>query len=238
MLDLLIRTGEFAGAAGASAFLAGGSLLAHHIGVQRARTFLRKLIRLRVARAFVEHHVHHLRNDIAGALDHDGVADPDVSALAQLLTVTADAPDVVLVVQRDVLHDHAADADRFELANRSERARAADLYLDIPKHGHSALGGKLVRDRPARGARHEAEALLPIDTVELVDNAIDVVIEFGTLLLDLAMERDQLLDRVAELHQRIGLEPAALEPADHAGLGAFRHRAHLPPGICEKSERA
>ena len=95
-----------------------------------------------------------------------------------------------------------------------------------------------MRDRPARGARHEAEALLPIDTVELVDNAIDVVIEFGTLLLDLAMERDQLLDRVAELHQRIGLEPAALEPADHAGLGAFRHRAHLPPGICEKSERA
>src|SRR5881392_307875 len=69
VLDLLVRTGELAGAAGASAFLASRGFLAHHIGVQRARTFLRKLIRLRVARAFVEHHVHHLRNDISGALD-------------------------------------------------------------------------------------------------------------------------------------------------------------------------
>jgi len=33
-------------------------------------------------------------------------------------------------VQRDVLHDHAADADRLELADRRERAGAADLDFD------------------------------------------------------------------------------------------------------------
>src|SRR6185437_2201628 len=32
----------------------------------------------------------------------DGVADPDIAALAELLAVAADAPDVVLIVQRHV----------------------------------------------------------------------------------------------------------------------------------------
>src|SRR5436190_2467260 len=44
VLDLLVGTGELAGAAGARALLAGCGLLAHHIGMQRARTFLRKAI--------------------------------------------------------------------------------------------------------------------------------------------------------------------------------------------------
>src|SRR5258705_13469155 len=118
MLDLLIRTGELAGAAGAGALLTGRGLLAHHLGMQRARTSLWKLIRPGIPRPLLEHHVHHLRNDVAGALDDDGVADPDIAALAQLLAMAADAPDVILVVQRDVLHDDAADADRLELADR------------------------------------------------------------------------------------------------------------------------
>ena len=65
------------------------------------------------------HHVDHLRDDVAGALDDDGVADADIAAVAQRLAVAADALDVVLVVQRDVLHDDAADADRLELADRA-----------------------------------------------------------------------------------------------------------------------
>src|SRR6266436_1918991 len=136
MLDLLVGTGELPGAAGASALLAGGGLLAHHTGMQRARTSLRKLIRPGIPRPLVEHYVHHLRNHVAGALDDDGVADPDIAALAQLLAMAADAPDVILIVQRDVLHDDAADADRLELADRCERAGAPDLDLDIPQHGH------------------------------------------------------------------------------------------------------
>ena len=105
------------------------------------------------------------------------------------------------------------------------------------QHGHGALGREFVRDRPARRARHEAEPLLPVEAVDLVDDAVDVVVELGALFLDLAMKRDQLLDRMAELGQRIGLEAAALEPADHAGLGIRRHRAHLAPGIGEEAER-
>src|SRR5437899_1345326 len=200
MLDLLVRAGELAGAAGASALLAGCGLLAHHLAVKRTRTSLRKLIGPRIPRPLVEHHVHHLRNHVAGALDDDGVADPDIAALAQLLAMAADAPDVILIVQRDVLHDDAADADRLELADRCERAGTSDLDLDILEHGHGALGRKLVGDRPARRARHEAEALLPVDAIDLVDDAVDVVVEARAPAFDVVMERDERFDRVATLH--------------------------------------
>src|SRR6202035_2405480 len=117
----------------------------------------------------------------------------------QLLAAAADTLDVVLVVQRDVLHDHAADADRLGLPAGGEGAVAADLDLDIAQHGHGALGREFMRDRPARRARDEAEALLPVEAVDLVDDAVDIVIEPGALFLDLAVKRDQLFDRVAYL---------------------------------------
>src|SRR6202521_4578555 len=236
MLDLLVGTGELAGAAGASALLAGGGFLAHHLGMQRARTFRRKLILLFPTR-LVRYHVNNLRNDVAGALDDDGVADAYIAAVAQWLAVAADAPDVILIVQRDVLHDDAADTDRLELADRRERAGAPDLDFDIAQHRHGALRRKLVRDPPARRARHEAEAFLPVEAIHLVDDAVDIVVEFGARFLDLAMKGDQLLDRVAKFCQRIGLEAAALEPLDHARLGLFRHLAHLAPGVSKKTER-
>ena len=237
MLDLLVGTGEFAGAAGASALLAGRGFLAHHIGVQRARTFFRKMKDPRVRGSLVEHDLEHLRDHVAGALHHDRVADADVDAAPDRLAVAADALDVILVVQRDILHDDAADADRLELADRCEGAGAPDLNLDVPEHGHGTLGGELVRDRPAWRARYESQAFLPIYTVDLVDDTVDVVVEMRTLRFDLAMKGDQLLDRVTELHQRIGLEAAALEPADHAGLRVGRHRCHLAPCVGEKTER-
>ena len=238
MLDLLIRAGELAGAARACALLAGGGFLAHDVGVQIARAFGREVIGLGVFRALVEHHVDHLRDHVAGALDDDGVADADIAALAQGLAVAADALDVILVVQRDVLHDHAADADRLELADRRERAGAADLDLDVLEHGDGALGRELVRDRPARRARDEAEPLLPVETVDFVDDAVDVVVEIGAGLLDFAVESDELLDRMADLGERIGLEAAAGEPFDHAALAVGRQLAHLAPGISEETERA
>src|ERR1019366_8247710 len=46
MLDLLIRAGELAAAVGARTLLAGRGFLAHHVGVQMARAFLREMVRL------------------------------------------------------------------------------------------------------------------------------------------------------------------------------------------------
>ena len=145
--------------------------------------------------------------------------------------------DLAGIVQRGVLHHDAADGDRLELGDRRERAGAADLDLDVLDDGGRLLGREFMRDRPARRARHEAEPLLPIEAVDLVDDAVDIVVEAGALRLDVAVELQQRVDRAAHLGQRIGLKAATLEPFDHAGLGVGRHLAHLAPGIGEKAER-
>ena len=43
------------------------------------------------------------------------------------------------------------------------------------------LSRKFMRNRPARSTRDESEPLLPIDAVDLIDDAIDVVVELGAL---------------------------------------------------------
>ena len=52
------------------------------------------------------------------------------------------------------------------------------------------------------------------------------------------VERKHRVGRVADSHQRIGLEAARAEPFDHAGLGLRRHGAHFPPAIGEEAERS
>ncbi len=226
MLDLLERAGELAGAMCARALFAAGDDLPHHLGLERTGAFFRKSIGLCAARPLFRDHAKHLRNDVAGALDLHRVADADI-----------EARDLVGVVQRGVLHHDAADRHRFELGDRRERAGAADLDLDILDDGGRLLRREFVRDRPARTARDEAEPVLPVEAIDFVDHAIDVVIEAGALRLDVAVELQQRLDRPAHFGQRVGLEAAMLEPFDHAGLRVGRHRAHLAPGIGEKAER-
>src|SRR5262249_15322448 len=136
----------------------------------------------------IRDNIDNLRDNIAGTLHHHGVADADVAAVAQLFT--SYAPDVVLVVQRDVLHDDAADADRLQLAHRREGAGATNLDLNPLENGDRAFGRKFMRNAPARRARYEAQPFLPVDAVDLVDDAINVVIELGAALLDLAMKGD------------------------------------------------
>ncbi len=92
-------------------------------------------------------------------------------------------------------------------------------------------------DRPTRRARDEAETFLPVEAIDFVDDAVDVVVEMRASRFDFAMEGEQFLDRVAKPGQRIGGETAGLEPLDHAGLGIGRHLAHLPPGISKEAER-
>ncbi len=103
----------------------------------------------------------------------DRVADADVLAR-----------DLVLVVQRRVGNDHATHRNRLELGHRRQRARAAHLDLDIAQDRCRLLGRKLVRDGPSRRARHEAEPLLQIEPVHLVDDTVDIVAERRAPLAD------------------------------------------------------
>ena len=107
-----------------------------------------------------------MRDHVAGALHQNRVADAHVLAL-----------DLVLVVQGGVGDDDAADGHRLELGDRRQRARAADVDLDRLDDRRRLLGRELVRDRPARRARDEAEPLLQREIIDLVDDAVDVVAE-------------------------------------------------------------
>ncbi len=80
-----------------------------------------------------------LRDDVAGALKLDRVADADVLAR-----------DLVLVVERRVGHDDPADADRLEPRDRGQLPRPPDLDVDRQQLRRRPLGGKFVGQRPAR----------------------------------------------------------------------------------------
>lgn len=83
------------------------------------------------------------------------------------------AIDLVLVVQGRVGHRHAADENRLQAGDRRQRAGAADEDLDVEKRRLGLLGRVLVRHRPARLARDEAEALLQRQVIDLIDDAVD-----------------------------------------------------------------
>ena len=150
------------------------------------RADVRKLVRFGARGPLVEHDFEDLRDDVAGALHHDRVADPHVLAR-----------DLVLVVQGGVGDDDAADGHRLELGERRQRAGAADVDVDRLDDRHRLLGRELVRDRPAGRARDEAEPLLERKIVDLVDDAVDVVAERRALSLDRVIVRDQLGGRMA-----------------------------------------
>ena len=124
-LDRLRGADEAAGAAAHDVGLAGllVDLAQRRRAADRADEIsvvvLREDVGLRAVRPLVGDDFEDLRDDVAGALDDDRVADPHV-----------EPRDLVLVVQRGVGDDDAADGDGLELGDRRQRAGAADLDLD------------------------------------------------------------------------------------------------------------
>ena len=147
--DRLRRTDERAGAAAHDVRYP--RLLVDLAQSRRAadRAGLGEDIGFRFRRPLVEHDREHLRNHVAGALHQNRVADAHVLAR-----------NLVLVVQGGVGDDDAADGHGLELGDWRERAGAADVDLDRLDDRRRLLGRELVRDRPARRARDEAEPLL------------------------------------------------------------------------------
>ena len=74
------------------------------------------------------------------------------------------------------------------MRHRGQYAGAADLNLDGLDQGFGFLGRKLVRDGPARRAADLPQPFLPIDTVHLVDDAVDVVAEIGAARSQIGVE--------------------------------------------------
>ena len=121
-------------------------------------------------------------------------------------------------MQRRVGDGHAADEDGLSRATGVIAPVRSDLHVDAEDDGGHLLGGKLVRDCPARLAGDEPERVLKRERIDLVDDAVDFERKAGSARRDRFVERDELLrtratrqlgiDRNAECFERI--EQAAL----------------------------
>ena len=114
----------------------------------------------------------HLRDDVTGLADDDGVADQHALAL-----------DLRGVVQRGQLHRGAGDLHRLHVGEGRDPAGAADVDLDVEELRRRLLRRVLERDRPARGARGRAQPPLQRVLVDLHDDAVDLVLDRVPLLL-------------------------------------------------------
>src|SRR6185437_4762341 len=206
-LHNLRRTDEAASAAAVDIFLAG--LLVHLAhGVAAAyRAFVRHVIGFRAAWTFLRDHTHDLRDHIARALDDNRIA------FARIET-----GDFVFIVKRGVFYHHAADRDGLQPRNRRHLARAAHLNVDLLQNRFGLFGREFVRDGPTWGARDETKAFLQIETIHLVDHAVDVVAELGALAFDVAIEFQHIVDRLAAFGQRVDLKTVGLELLQHVPL--------------------
>ena len=161
----------------------------------------------RPARPLRLHHRDDLRDHVAGALHHHGVADPHVLAV-----------DLVLVVERRARDGDAADEDRAELRDRRQRAGAADAREDVLDHGGLLLRRELVGDRPARHPRQLAEVALQGELVHLEDAAVDLDRERGAPREQPPVVGDGGLEVGAELGLRADREAPAPEALEHRRL--------------------
>ena len=146
-----------------------------------------------VRRAPVRQHLDHLRNDVAGTLDHHRITGTD-SLATQLIFVVKGRP----------RHHHPAHRHRFEVCHRGQRAGPAHLQRNVTKHRHRALGRELVRNGPARRAADLTHPALEVETVDLVDDPIDVVGQIRPLGLDVVVERERVFGRPAKAVERVG----------------------------------
>ncbi len=178
-----------------------------------------------IAGPFFEHHLDHLRDDVAGALDHHPIAGAEILAL-----------DLVLIVQgRPADHD-TAHRHRLQHGIGGDRAGAADIGADFQQLGDRPLGGEFMGDGPARAAADLAQALLPVEPVDLVDHAVDVVGQAGAVGAQGVTEIAQLGGAVAHLGARIDLEAPGAELFEKFPMGSADRLADFALGVAEQRQ--
>ena len=183
----------------------------------------------RVGRAAGLDHLHDVRDDVAGALDQDRVADPDVLAA-----------DLVLVVEADVADHDPGELHRLELRAGREHARLADVDRDRAHDRGGLAGGELERDRPPRVVRRRAEPALLLERVHLDDGAVGLVRERVALGLEPRAVRDHRLDVGRARGARARREPACSERFERLPVRGDERlvaRAHVVEQDVERAAR-
>ena len=214
----LRRAGQPAGAARHHlAGFAHGMAAAHRAGVGKNKG--------QAARPCPRNHAQNLRDHISGALDPHPVADPHI-----------EPGNLVGIVQRRIGDHDAAHRHRRQPRHRRQRAGAADLDIDGEQGGFGLFGGKLVRRRPARAARHLPQPCLPVEPFDLVDDTIDIEGQIGAPGFDAAGEVQRCLDIGARPAQRADIEAPVVDGGHHRGLGGAGHTAQFAPAMGDEGQ--
>ena len=98
-------------------------------------------------------------------------------------------------MKRCVGHHNAANRDRLQPCDRRQRAGASDLDVDVDEFGNRLLCREFMRRRPARRARAETEPRLKVQPVDLVDHAVDIIIEIAALNADFSIMVQKRINR-------------------------------------------
>ena len=131
----------------------------------------------------VQYNLDHFRNHIACPANNDGITDAHILAL-----------DLVHVVQGRIADRYAGNSDRPETRNRCDCPRASNLEFDVLDKCQLLLGRKLVCDGPAWRATDETETGLLLETVDLVDDPVDLVGQTVTSRKDSGVIVEALVD--------------------------------------------
>src|SRR5438034_459535 len=147
------------------------------------------------------------------------------------------APELVLVVQGRVGDGGAAHEHRLEARHRGQGPGAPHLHVDTENLRGLLLRRILVGQRKARRARHEAEPLLPIEPVHLVDHAIDGVRKPVARLSHLPVIAEQPFGALHQLALLRYAKPELDEPRKRLRLPAPARPRGAADGIGEEPER-
>ena len=182
--------------------------------------------------------IRNLRDHVTCTIDLHPVAHPHIAALADRAALGVTSGDVILIVQRRVRHHDTAHRHRRQPRHGRQRPGPADLDVDglCPRPGQ--FGGKLVRNRPARGGRAEPQAGLQGQVIDLVDDAVDVIAQGRPLRLDQRVMVQQPGRAQGADRQAIGLESHRVQTCNRSGLCGRQRRRDFPPGIGKEPQGA
>src|SRR5439155_12808746 len=135
-----------------------------------------------------------------------------------------------------------ADEHRFQARHRRYRAGPPDLNLDGDDFGGHLFGRKLVRDCEAWRPRHEAEALLLREIVDLVHDAVDLVGQRVALLAEATVVVENAVETAYHRALARHRQTQRGEEIHHRGLRRGRAPARapvdLPDAVRDKGEPA
>src|SRR5690606_2883466 len=172
------------------------------------RAVFRHMYRPGIGRAHVDHHLHHLGDDVASAADDHRITDHHPQPL-----------DLVHIVQGCIGYGHTGYLHRAQASHGRYRPGAAHLELHIQQLGHLFTGGKLVGDRPARLAGAKTQLPLPAQVVDLEHYPIDFVGQAIAPLTDIPVILQAAFDALDQLEFAADQQTPVPQSVQDAYLG-------------------